>query len=430
MSQTLLRVAERVLNRPLMLLPEKLSLIAQVLDGRIGIDASEFAALEIDQKLRAPGATRFVGSSVGTDGKGKVYRVEKGTAIIQVLGSLVNRGAWIGSYSGMTSYEGLAHQLDMAKADGDVERVILDIDSPGGEAVGAFEVADKVAALAAVKPVHAVVNGMAASAAYAIAAQSTRIITTPSGISGSIGVVMMHADYSENLAKKGIRPTLIFAGARKVDGNPFEPLSEAVKADLRAEIDTFYGLFVASVARGRNGRMTEKAVRGTEAKTFIGQAAVDAGIADEVGSFETVLADLSKRSTRRLAPATANPLSMEQPTAAPIAAVPAASGPRSEVDRLAIVELGAQLGLQKLAAILADQTPAECSTEAALDGLRIAAKAAAKPDLRLHPSGLYLEGDDHLRVRGGPLFAPPTSRPADDHGWDAVVAEANSRLKS
>lgn len=420
---TLIHIADRVLNRPLMLLPEKLALIAQVLDGRIGIDATEFRDIEASEHLRnGPDASRFVGSSLTADGRGsKPYRVEKGTAIIPVLGSLVNRGAWIGARSGMTSYEGLAFQLDQAAADGDVSRVILDIDSPGGEAVGAFETADKVAALAKIKEVVAVVNGMAASAAYAIAAPATRIVTTPSAISGSIGVVMLHADYSEHLAKKGIKPTLIFAGAHKVDGHPYGPLSDSVTADLRAEIDQFYSLFVSSVARGRQGRMTEETVRDTEARTYIGQAAVDAGIADSVGTFETVLADFSKRTSPQSVR-----LPKELQLAATLPAVAASDAPptsRSQVDQLAITELGAQLGLQRLAAILSDLPPAACTLEAALESLRIAAREAApKAEQRLHVCGLFLE-EKHLAVRNGPLFAAPASPPSD--GWDEVIAETN-----
>ncbi|WP_315705050.1 MULTISPECIES: S49 family peptidase [unclassified Bradyrhizobium] len=294
MSNVLVHIADRVLNRPLMILPDKLALIASVLEGRIGIDATELKDLAL-----SPEASRFSGSYIGADGNGRVYRVDKGVAMIQVLGSLVNRGAWIGARSGMTSYEGLAFQLAQAAADPEVKSVVLDIDSPGGEAVGAFEMADRVRAVGKSKPVVAVINGMAASAAYAIASAATQIVASPSGVAGSIGVVLMHADYSNALHQKGVKPTLIHAGAHKVDGNPYEPLSADVRAGLQAEVDNFYSLFVSSVAQGRKGRMTEKAVRATEARTYIGQAAVDAGLVDAIGSFETVLADLSKSGAVR-----------------------------------------------------------------------------------------------------------------------------------
>lgn len=208
MSAELFHIADRVLNRPLMILPDKLAIIASVLDGRIGIDGAGFIAeRSVSPDLRKPSreASQFVGEYAADpkDSRSrKPYRTtQEGVAVIPILGSLVNRGGWIGSYSGMTSYEGLKHQITAAARDGDVKSIILDMDTPGGEAVGAFEVADVVRAAAATKAVYAVVNGMAASAGYAIASAATRIITTSSGISGSIGVVMLHTDHSGRLEK-------------------------------------------------------------------------------------------------------------------------------------------------------------------------------------------------------------------------------------
>ncbi|RXG93038.1 S49 family peptidase [Bradyrhizobium zhanjiangense] len=302
----LYHIADRVLNRPLMIHPDKLSLIASILDGRIGIDSASLGAVEADYlKKAAPGSSRFVGNYEPNDPKNpaagrKPYRTTAdGIAIIAVMGSLVNRGAWIGSYSGLQSYEGLKFQISAAARDNAVRSIILDMDTPGGEAVGAFEVADVVREAAQTKEVVAIVNGMAASAGYAIASGATRIITTSSGISGSIGVVMMHADYSKRLEKEGVKPTLIHAGARKVDGNPYTPLSTEVKGELQAEIDRFYDLFVASVATGRAG-MTEAAIRATEARTYIGADAVAVGLADAVGNFESVLSELTASERARL----------------------------------------------------------------------------------------------------------------------------------
>lgn len=300
MSAELFHIADRVLNRPLMILPDKLAIIASVLDGRIGIDGAGFIAeRSVSPDLRKPTreASQFVGEYTA-DPKDprarKPYRTTReGVAIIPVLGSLVNRGGWIGSYSGMTSYEGLKHQIGAAARDGDVRSIILDMDTPGGEAVGAFEVADVVKAAAASKAVYAVVNGMAASAGYAIASAATKIVTTSSGISGSIGVVMLHTDHSGRLQKAGVVPTLIFAGARKVDGNPYEKLSSEVRAELQAEIDRFYDLFVKNVAANRKGLSVE-AVRATEARTFLGADAVSIGLADTVGSFESALEEIPK----------------------------------------------------------------------------------------------------------------------------------------
>lgn len=307
---SLIHVADRVLNRPLLIAPEKAQVILSVLAGRIGIDAPE--------------ASRFEGADVVTDADGRTravpYRVANGVGIITIIGSLVNRGAWIGANSGLTSYEGIGHQIRTAATDPAVHSVILDLHSPGGEAVGAFETAALVRDLAASKRTVAIVNGMAASAAYAIASGASEIVTTETGVSGSIGVVLLHADFSRQLDRDGVTPTLIHAGAHKVDGNPFEPLTADVRDSLQAEVDSFYDAFLATVAKGRGNRLSSAAARKTEARTFIGKAAVDAGVTDRIGTFESVLAELSRASTKvGRSPSQTRRSSMSEITGAPAA---------------------------------------------------------------------------------------------------------------
>lgn len=333
----LLRIAERLLNRPLLVHPDKVPLILGVLQGRIPIGevhemraaaAERIAALPDDARAAfygpAIGASRFFGSDVEVDpstgGSRRLpyRRTAEGVAILTITGSLVDRGAWLGSNSGETSYEGIKFQLAAAAADPKVQSILLDISSPGGEATGAFEAAAAVRAASAQKPVVAVVNGMAASAAYAIAAGARKIVTTETGVSGSIGVVLLHADYSRALDKEGVTPTLIFAGAHKVDGNPFAPLPDGVKEDLQREVNHFYDLFVQTVAAGRK-QLSPAQIRGTEARVFIGAEAVTAGIADEVGTFESALADLSRGGGRSTVSSPLKGPSMTQQTGAPAA---------------------------------------------------------------------------------------------------------------
>lgn len=294
----LVHLADRVLNRPLLVTPDKAQVVLQVLGGRIGVDT--------------PMADRFEGDPFKRDENGRILRdadgfavlapypvTAEGVAIISIVGSLVSRGAWIGASSGLVSYEGIKRQLKEVKADDKVKSVILDLHTPGGEVIGAFETADLVRELAAAKPTVALANGLAASAGYAIASGAREIVTIETGVTGSIGVVLLHADFSQMLANDGITPTLIFSGAHKVDGNPFEPLPDSVRADLQSEMDAVYGMFLATVASGRGQRLTAEAARATEARTFTGKAAVDAGLADRIGTFESVLADLSNARSGR-----------------------------------------------------------------------------------------------------------------------------------
>ncbi|WP_051949247.1 S49 family peptidase [Methylosinus sp. PW1] len=309
MRRNLAQIALAAFETPLLLHPRKAEVIASVLaehmDGvapMLDLSAAK-AEVESARSGRSQMLDRFDGERRGPrlkDAYGDTYvqtryLFKDGLALVTVEGSLVNRGAWIGAPSGLTSYEGVMAQLASAAADREVERIIVDFDSPGGEAVGAFEMADVIRSISAEKPIVALVNGMAASAAYAMASGAWRIITTPSGISGSIGVVMLHLDQSRRMDKLGVTPTLIYAGGHKVDGNPFEPLPESVRADLQAEVDQLYSMFVRTVAKGRRG-LTEEAIRATEARTFIGADAVSAGLADDVGTLADLFSSLKSSS--------------------------------------------------------------------------------------------------------------------------------------
>jgi len=313
------RIAAQFYNRPLLLLPSAAETISAFLLSRVGARGRGNVAAESGGESRqffeptrspdgaieshAPRASRFYGETPLDENSRPLpfRRTAEGVAIITLVGEFVNRGAWVGASSGLISYEGFKFQMQRAAADQRTRAIMLDIESPGGEAVGAFEAAAAVRAASAIKPVVAVVNGMAASAAYAIASGAGRIVSMPTGMSGSIGVVMMHVDFSKALEVAGVKPTLIFAGEHKVDGNPFEPLPKDVQADFQREVMSFYDQFVAAVAAGRKA-MSEKQIRDTQARVFTGDDAVNARLADSVGTFEEVLADLTRGLSSRLSP--------------------------------------------------------------------------------------------------------------------------------
>lgn len=287
-------LADRLLNTPLLIHLAKAEILLAVLAGRLGVDGDLRIGPDIE-------STRFVGSARRDSGRSALTRAVDGVAIVPVLDTLVNRGAWLDSRSGLTSYEGIGAQIRDAAADAEVHAILLDVSSPGGEAAGMSGVADLIRSVRQTKPVLAFVNDMAASAAYGIASAADEIVVSPTSILGSIGVLMIHADRSGELAAQGIRPTLIFAGSHKVDGNPFEPLSDAVRADLQASVDAHYDQFVGLVAAGRGDRLTTDGARATEARTFIGSDAVARGLADRMATFDEVLAGLSRRQPARRA---------------------------------------------------------------------------------------------------------------------------------
>jgi signal peptide peptidase SppA len=214
-----------------------------------------------------------------------------GVAVIPIHGTLVRRTVGLEAESGLTSYTALAAQLDAALADPAVAAILLDIDSPGGESGGVFDLADRIRAASQIKPVWAVANDMAFSAAYALASAASKVFVSRTGGVGSIGVIAMHVDQSEKDALDGVRYTAVFAGDRKNDLNPHEPISGEAHAFLKAEVHRIYSLFVETVARHRG--IEPALVRDTEAGLFFGQAAVAIGLADALGTFEDALTQLA-----------------------------------------------------------------------------------------------------------------------------------------
>ncbi|NYZ70223.1 S49 family peptidase, partial [Endozoicomonas sp. SM1973] len=210
----------------------------------------------------------------------KLYQVNQGIAIIPVVGTLTHKYGHLDPYSGMTGYDGIQRKLAEAINDSDIQGILLDINSPGGSVSGCFDLADLIYQARQYKPIWALVDEQACSAAYALASAANEIILPRTGMVGSIGVLLAHTDQSELLAKEGINVTLIHAGAHKADGNPFEPLPNNVKADLQSEINDIYGLFIETVSRHR--QLDTEAIKNTEAKVFTGQAAIDVGLADRV----------------------------------------------------------------------------------------------------------------------------------------------------
>ncbi|KAB1068835.1 S49 family peptidase [Methylobacterium planeticum] len=416
MSAYLPRIAE-ALSRPLLFHPTKLEVILASLDGRLG------PALEVDRP--GPDASRFMGRAEA----GRPYRTEGGVAFVPIVGSLANRGAYIGASSGIVSYEGISAQIRAAAEDLTVHSIVLDIDSPGGEATGMFRLAAQIRQTRASKRIVAFVDDLAASAAYGIASQAHEIVVSPTSIVGSIGVVLTHVDRSAEMEKAGRKVTLIHAGANKVDGHPFGPLSESVKADLQAEVGAFYDQFLATVAAGRPGLSIEKA-RATEARTFIGKAAIDRGLADRIGSLESVVADLRSRAASRARPQPGSLPTMTNPIPAPATAAPklvVSSAPLSATERHAenvrtqqILSDPRVFGFEALAMELANAAP-ELSADAIA---RMTAKAAGRPSAS-RTAGLTAAINRLVRARGGAPIrtAEPSSGSNPKSGLALAVAE-------
>lgn len=231
-----------------------------------------------------------------SDGPWAGYKIENGAAIIPVRGALITEGAFVGSRWGVTSYEGFRAEMRRAAADPKVDRIVMAVNSPGGSVAGIDGAAAAINEAKAKKPVTAMVEGMAASAAYWLASQADEIIMTPLSVVGSIGVVAMHADVSGWLEKAGITVSLIHAGRNKVDGNQFEPLSDTARADIQADVDALRLEFARAVENGRGAKFPSDSAMSTEAKCFPAAEAIKNGMADRIGSIDDAIANKSSRA--------------------------------------------------------------------------------------------------------------------------------------
>lgn len=213
-------------------------------------------------------------------------------AVIPLRGTITPRADLMSEMSGGVSVESFTEAFRAAIADPAVTAVLIDIDSPGGDAKMIPELASTIMAARGAKPIVAQANTMAASAAYWIAAACDEIAVTPSGDVGSIGVYSAHTDMSVALEKAGVKTTLVHAGEYKVERNPFEPLSAEAQAAMQERADAIYATFVAGVAAGRGVDAQTVIDDFGKGRMLLAAQAVEAGMADVVATFDETLARL------------------------------------------------------------------------------------------------------------------------------------------
>jgi signal peptide peptidase SppA len=275
-------IVQAVQALPWAILPEKLAVIREILILRT--QGRELSAEEIKERIEAarPGERTMI--SGGTQ-----------IAVIPVVGTLLPRGNMLLEASGAASVQRLTGQFRAALADPEVGSIVLDIDSPGGQVGGIEELATEIyqARGPAGKPITAVANTLAASAAYWLASAAGELVVTPSGEVGSIGVFAVHQDVSVALDKLGVKMTLISAGKYKTEGNPFEPLGEEAQGAVQARINDYYDMFTAAVARGRGVSQADVINGFGEGRVVGAEQAVRLGMADRVATIDQVLSELA-----------------------------------------------------------------------------------------------------------------------------------------
>lgn len=223
-------------------------------------------------------------------------------AVIPIMGVISQRMNLMAQLSGSggTSIEKLTGQFRQALGDSNCKAIIFDVDSPGGSVNGVPELAAEIFKGRKQKPIVAVCNSMAASAAYWLASAASEVVTTPTALVGSIGVFMTHQDESDAMAKEGIKITIIKAGKYKAEGNPTEPLSDDAQAFLKSQVDDVYTMFVKAVAQQRGTSQTTVRDGYGQGRALLGSSAVKAGLADRLGSMDDVLAKYGVKSSSQV----------------------------------------------------------------------------------------------------------------------------------
>lgn len=215
--------------------------------------------------------------------------------VIPVMGVITKRMTFLTWWLGGTALDYLREAIREALNDPEVSAIVLDIDSPGGSVDGMTEFAADLRAMRdGEKPIVAVADPTAASGALYIGMSAREFIVTPSGSVGSLGVYMLHWDISRELEEIGETPTFIFAGEYKVDGNPFEPLSDTARDDWQAEVNHFYALFTADGAKGRQTTISDVVENYGQGRMLLPQDALKVGMVDRIDTLENTIRRLSR----------------------------------------------------------------------------------------------------------------------------------------
>lgn len=209
-----------------------------------------------------------------------ILTVDGETARINIRGILTSPGSFYERLRIGTSYASIRKAVERAVEDPAIKRIVLSVNSPGGEATGAMDTADLIYSYRGKKPIVAETSGLMASGAYWVASSADEIHATRDADVGSIGVYLMHVDVSNFLEKEGINVTTFKAGKFKAAGSPYEKLTEEKRVYFQERVDRIYEDFVSAVARNRN--MDPEAIKATEAKVFDGRQALELGLVDLV----------------------------------------------------------------------------------------------------------------------------------------------------
>ncbi len=289
-----LLVAE-FLATPWALMPEKLNALAGVVMRWSAGVSAEVQIIDQIQTDRMSRESRRQSATAQSSG---------GIAVLPLYGVVTQRGNMVDDVSGpgSTSTQQFSSALRQLLADDTVGQILIDIDSPGGSVYGVAELADEIQSARSQKPIVAVANSLAASAAYWIGCSASEFYVTPGGEVGSIGVWQAHQDYSQALEESGVKTTLISAGKFKVEGNPYSPLDADAQSFMQSRVDEYYATFTKAVARGRGVPVAQVREGMGQGRVLGAEAALAQNMVDGVATFDDVLKKMRRDAKQQARP--------------------------------------------------------------------------------------------------------------------------------
>ena len=289
-----LLVAE-YLATPWALMPERLSAVTAVI-ARWSGDAR--ASDEVMHSVAADRNARDARRQASVSNSGG------GIAVLPLYGIVTQRGTMLDDVSGpgTASTQQFSNLLRAALQDETVSQILIDIDSPGGSVYGVAELADEIVSARAQKPVVAIANSLAASAAYWIGCSASEFYVTPGGEVGSIGVWQAHQDYSKAMDEAGVKTTLISAGKFKVEGNPYAPLDEEAQGFMQSRVDDYYAAFTKAVAKGRGVPISQVRDGMGQGRVLGADAALASSMVDGIATFEDVVKKMRRDARAQIKP--------------------------------------------------------------------------------------------------------------------------------
>ena len=289
-----LLVAE-YLATPWALMPERLSAVTAVI-ARWSGDAR--ASDEVMHSVAADRNARDARRQASVSNSGG------GIAVLPLYGIVTQRGNMVDDVSGpgTASTQQFSNLLRAALQDETVSQILIDIDSPGGSVYGVAELADEIVSARAQKPVVAIANSLAASAAYWIGCSASEFYVTPGGEVGSIGVWQAHQDYSKAMDEAGVKTTLISAGKFKVEGNPYAPLDEEAQGFMQSRVDDYYAAFTKAVAKGRGVPISQVRDGMGQGRVLGADAALASSMVDGIATFEDVVKKMRRDARVQIKP--------------------------------------------------------------------------------------------------------------------------------